>query len=462
MGYELRPTRFLLAFIVGLTALTACTSPQSLAKPTPRPLGVTLPAYEASDSPESGADLSIQRVDPNGAMTLRDALAAALLQNPELSAFSWEVRVQEARTLQAGLRPNPEVQLELENFAGTDDFGGTGQSETTLQLGQLIELAGKRIKRRRVAELGTTRAGWTYEIRRVSIFADVVRAFTSVLAAQERLKLATEMLALANETRDSVARQVRSGATSKVEQTRAEVAAASQGIEVQRARSAIEATRLRLASLWGAQEPQFEKVLGDLYAIAPPPSSDAVVASLERSPVLLRWLNEIERHEAIIELEDAQRLPDVTANAGVRRLEDTNDSAFLVGVSIPFPIYDRNQGGRLAARRELAKARHLQRAAHVKIGTTLRTELIELKSSYTELNALREIAIPQAKSAYSEIRRGYLRGLFRYVDVLDAHRTLFQLQSQELNALHTYHTSVAELERITGTPLRPQIQGTQR
>lgn len=450
--------------------LGCATAPPVIEQPAPRPLGATLPAYAAAAAPVSGPEPVPLVEEPQAVIDLRDALAAALLGNPELAAFSWEVRAGEARALQAGLRPNPELDLELENVAGSGDFTGTDAVETTLQLGQLIELGGKRVKRRRVAELDATLAGWDYEVRRLAVFSEVVRAFADVLAAQEQLRLGRELLDLANESLESVARQVGAGATSPVERTRAQVGVSSREIEQRRAEAVLAAARLRLAATWGSREARYEEARGELQEIEPPPVLPELVAQLDQSPEIARWVEEIELREAVVALEDAQRVPDVVASAGVRRLEESNDTALVVGASVPFPVFDRNQGARLAARRELAKARHLQRGARVQVETGLRIAHAELTSSYQEVTALHERALPQADEAYRGIRQGYLRGLFRYVDVLDAQRTLFELRSQELDALRIYHGAIAELERLTGMPLRrettflpsaPETQGIQ-
>ena len=446
--------------VVGSLALCACAgAPPVVERPAPRPLGASLPTYTAPDKSSSEPERAARAEEPRGTISLREALAAALLRNPELAAFSWEVRAREAQALQAGLRPNPEAGIEVENVAGTGDFSGTDQAETTLQLGQLIELAGKRLKRRRVAELDATLAGWDYEVLRVAVFAEVVRTFAGVLAAQERVRLGEEFLDLASESLDAGDRQVRAGATSPVERTRAEVAVASREIEQRRSEAALSAARLRLAATWGSPEAHFEEVRGNLYRLEQPPPLPELVARLDQSPELARWVQEIELREAVIALEEAKRIPDVMASAGPRRFEKSHDSALVFGVTVPFPLFDRNQGARLAARRELAKARHLRHAARVQVETALRVTFTKLASSYAEVTALRERAVPRAEEAYREVRQGYLRGLFRYVDVLDAQRTLFELRSQELEALQLYHGATAELERITGTPLAPQQTG---
>ena len=111
------------------------------------------------------------------------------MQHPRLAAFGWEVRAGEARTLQASLPPNPEVGIEVENFAGSGALRGFRGTEITIHLSQLIELAGKRQKRTRVAALERDLVAWDYEATRIDVLTQVTQAFVEVLSAQERLRL---------------------------------------------------------------------------------------------------------------------------------------------------------------------------------------------------------------------------------------------------------------------------------
>jgi cobalt-zinc-cadmium efflux system outer membrane protein len=121
------------------------------------------------------------------------------MHNPELAAFTWEVRAMEARTLQAGLAPNPEIGVEFEDFAGSGDLQGINGAEVTVALSQVIELAGKRQKRTRVAALERDLTAWDYEATRLDVLTRVTQAFVAVLSAQERLAVDTELARLAEQ-----------------------------------------------------------------------------------------------------------------------------------------------------------------------------------------------------------------------------------------------------------------------
>ena len=446
--------------IVGGCARTL--PPASL--PEPRPLGSDLRAYEAPASSLEGeassAAPSSAATEPTGALTLRDALALALERNPELASFSWEVRVREAEAIQAGLRPNPELAIEVENFAGSGEFRRFDSTETTLQLGQLVELAGKRLKRQRVARLEHSLAGWDYEVRRLDVLTQTTVTFVGVLSAQERVALAEDVVRLSEAAADAVAKQVAAGATSPIERTRAEVAAATARVELERATAELSAARTTLSATWGSSRAVFDRAEGDLDMIEPPPSIDDLEARIEHNPDLARWVQEVELRQAVLDLERARRVPDLEVGPGVRRLSESNDTALVFGMGVPLPLFDRNQGASLAALRDLTKARHERHAAEVGAGAALRAVHESLRASFAEASALRDRILPQAEAAYDGLREGYLRGLFRYVEVLDAQRTLFELRGREVDALRDYHSAVAEIERLTGSPLRSDADGS--
>ncbi len=111
--------------------------------PPPRPLGKELAVYRPPATFSASDPVTLPAPPkPEGAITLRQTLTLALQHHPQLHAYAWEVRAAEARVLQAGLRPNPELEAEFENFAGNKEFSGAQSLETTLSLAQTFPLGG--------------------------------------------------------------------------------------------------------------------------------------------------------------------------------------------------------------------------------------------------------------------------------------------------------------------------------
>ena len=168
----------------------------------------------------SSAALELKGDGTTGFLTLKHAQSLALMHNPALKAFSKEVRALEAQALQAGLPPNPEIEIEGENFMGSGELSGTQSMETTIQLSQLIELGGKRSKRKQVASVEREIGAWDYETKRADVLAEVTKAFVDVLTAQERFALTKEFVRLAEQMLDTVSAKVWTGKVSPVEETR--------------------------------------------------------------------------------------------------------------------------------------------------------------------------------------------------------------------------------------------------
>ncbi len=436
---------FLLAQLMG----GACAYADS---PGPRPGGRESPAPHSSlESPEVlPSDPTIS--EPTGDLTLREVLSLALLQNPELKAFAFEVRAREAAVLQSSLLPNPELGAVVENF-GNNTLQGFDSTTITLQLSQLIELGGKRAARTEATQLARDVAGWDYERERIQVLTETHNAYVEVLSAQGRTALSKQVVDLAEEVAVAVAKRVLAGKVSPVEETKARVATASVRIDLTRAERDLEAARARLAATWGSTASRFKRALGVLEAVLAIPTLEQLMERLRQNPELARWATEIAERQAVIALEETRAIPDLTASFGVRRFEEPGDDALVAGISVPLPLFNRNQGGILEAQRRLTKAEEERRAAEVRVATALSSAYQTLAGAHAEIMALKTQVLPGAQSAFEAASKGYRLGKFGLLDVLDAQRTLFGAKAQYLRALTDYHQSVAQVEGLIGERL---------
>ncbi|GAB4179944.1 MAG: TolC family protein [Calditrichia bacterium] len=386
-------------------------------------------------------------------LSLADALTLALMHNPELAVFSYEKRIQEAKALQASLLPNPELDVEIENIAGSGSFKDVQGSELTLSIGQLIELGGKRAKRTKAAALGADVAAWDYEAARLGVFVRVVTEFTETLALQEGIALQNELVRVAESFLENINRRVEAGRVSPAETARARVELSTTQIELKRLQKELQSARKRLAATWGSQQPQFERVVGDLDTVYNLPELTQLYTLISQNPDIARWATEIQRRDAELALEKAQRVPDPVLSVGYRRLNESDDNAFVVGMSLPIKIFDRNSGNIQAAEYRKRQAEQQKRAVEIALQTRLAELYNELSAAYDEVTTLQTTVIPEAQKAFEQINQGYQMGRFGFLDVLDAQRSLFQVRSQYLSALKEYHQYVAQIERLIGQQL---------
>jgi cobalt-zinc-cadmium efflux system outer membrane protein len=419
--------------------------------PAPHPVGQDLHTLEVPPSAEE--PLPQAPPEPTGVLRLGDALAAALLRNPELAADAYEVRAREAALAQAGARPNPTASLEVEDFAGSGDFRGFDRAQTTLSLGQLIELGGKRSARIDLASADRDLASWDYEVRRIDVLVRTAAAFVDVLAAQERHRLADEALELAHSMQRAASLRLRAGVASPAEEIRAGVEVDVAGVEREHAEHGLETARLVLAATWAGEEPRFERVEGDLERLPAVPSADDLAQRLAASPSVARWRTELARRDALRARATSERVPDVTLRAGPRWLSGPDDAAVVVGVSIPLPLWNRNRGAIAEAEHRGAKLAAEASADRIRAATDLATARVGLKASSEEAELLRARVLPGTERAVDTLRRGYEGGRFAQIEVLDAERARLAAREQYLRALVEAHHSAQQIERLTGVPL---------
>jgi cobalt-zinc-cadmium efflux system outer membrane protein len=397
---------------------------------------------------------------PMDKLTLADALGLVLKHNPTLAGFAAEIRARDAAALQSGLLPNPELGVEVENFAGQDDLEGFDGAETTIAFSQLIELGNKRSKRQQVAVLDKDLAGWDYQGKKIDVLASTAKAFIQVLVAQEQVSLNDELVKLAEKTATAVGERVDAGKVSPMENIRAQVELAAARSEANKASRELEASRRRLASFWGGKQAGFAEVVGSLTEITSLPAEETIQNLLKTNPVLARWQSELDRSEAALALARAEAVPDLNISAGVRNFQETDNNALLVGFSVPLPLFDRNQGAIGEAGAKLEKARQERREAQVALLTELSETWQNLSAAYVESSTLRDKILPGAHEAYESTELGYREGKLDFLQMLDAQRTLFDVKRQYLLALRTYHMTSTDMERLLGASLKSLPQST--
>ena len=305
-------------------------------------------------------------VEPSSNITLTDALNLALNANPEIAVALRERAAIEGARLQAATRPNPTVSALLE-----DTRNATRQ--TTILLEQPIELGDKRAMRMLAADARYDAASVSLEVKKSEVQANITVAFYEVLAAQERLRLAQSSMDVAKQAREAVSKRVQSGKISPVEETKSRVAEASVKIEANRASSNLINTRKRLSGLWGNPLPRFLVAEGQVDQIPEAIPLDNLTAMLEGSPNMQRAKLEISTRQALANIENSKRTPDLTVSVGAKRNEELGLNQAVFGVSIPIPVFDRNQGNLKEALSRTEKARDdcIESAAGNLIGRSL-------------------------------------------------------------------------------------------
>ncbi|KPX73345.1 putative Metal ion efflux outer membrane protein [Pseudomonas syringae pv. tomato] len=376
-------------------------------------------------------------------ISLPQALEAAFAHNPELAAAQWEIGVAEGDRQQAGLIPNPVLSWEVEDTR-------RDTSTTTVMLSQALELGGKRGARIEAAGKGQDAARLELEQRGNELRADVVQAFYAAARAQAGLELARQSRALAERGLHVAEGRVRAGKVSPVEATRAQVQLAETDLLVRRAETLKINSNRELARATGSPTASFERL--DYTDLSPgkSPSSARMMTALNQSAELRLAQTRIEQREAALGSERAKRIPDLTVSVGSQYSREERERVNVVGLSMPLPLFDRNQGNVLAASRRADQSRDLRNAVELKLRTQTQSALDQWSTAAQEVESFNKVILPAAQSAVDTATRGFEMGKFGFLEVLDAQRTLISARSQYLESLATATEARVAIERIHG------------
>ncbi|NWF13020.1 TolC family protein [Pseudomonas reactans] len=376
-------------------------------------------------------------------LTLDTALQTAFANNPDLAAVQWDIDIAQGGRQQAGLIPNPVASWDVEDTR-------RDSRTTSIKISQALELGGKRGARIDVATRAQDAAALNLEQRRNTLRAEVIENYYGALRAQERLELAQRSMSVAERGLAVADGRVTAGKASPVEATRAQVQLSEIRLELNRAQIGLTDAYRRLAASTGSATADFQAVAAQTQFTPSLPTATLLLTRLEQTAELrLAELN-ILQNEASVVLEKAQRIPDLDVSIGSQYDASVRERVNLVGVSMPIPLFNRNQGNVLAASRRADQARDLRNAAELRLRTETRQALDLWQSANTEVRAFNQQILPAAQSAVDSATRGFEMGKFSFLDVLDAQRTLIAARTQYLTATAQATDAWVRIERIYG------------
>lgn len=381
--------------------------------------------------------------EPSSVLTLGLAIRLALEKNAGLAAAQNETRAAEAHMLQARARPNPEIAVLMEDTR-------KDSRTTTFQVNQQIELGGKRGARITAADRARDAAFAELGIRHAELRAAVTVAFFDVLIAQERQRLSQESVELAKVGTQMASRRVLAGKVPPLEETKARVVEATTRLELNLAVGELANARKRLAGFWGSSSPQFTIVDGLVDNFPALPDAADLAQRLQNGPALRLARIEVERQQALSDIERGKRIPDLTVSLGTKRDEEAKRNMWIVGLSIPMPVFDGNRGNVLAALYRTDKARDELAALEIRLNIEASETFERLRTARQEVEVLKRDVLPGAQSAYDAASKGFQLGKFSFLEVLDVQRLVFQAKSHYLRVLLEMHRAAAELDRLAG------------
>ncbi len=383
-------------------------------------------------------------------VSLDDALQLALRQNPTLRAQQFAFESAKAGQITAGLRPNPTM-----NFL-VEQIGLTGTTpQYTVNIGQPIELGGKRQRRIDSARATTQVAGYQLEGVRRQTILQVKTAFAAALIALSQAALAEQNLKTLDDTERIQRLRVEKGDLSELELLRIEVQRFTFERDAADARQALAAAKIALRAIAGERNiaEQFE-ITGELTFTDLSLDRTALRrAALDHRPDLRAADADRERARADHRLARANAWWDITPQIEYQRIGP--DNTIGAGFSIPLRIFDRNQGEIARTQAEIARVDAVREATALQALAALDTDFAAVATQRDRVLRLRDVYLPKAIRSRDTVEYVYRRGGASLLDFLDAQRSYRETALAHLQALGAYLSAIYQLEADVGRELTP-------
>lgn len=402
-------------------------------------------------------------------LPLADAVAMALEHNGELKALKAEREIARAAVTRAGLWTNPTLELEGESGALT---GSSDENSFSVGLAQEFVLGGKRAKRLAVAEREAEEVDLRLADRQRLLTLEVKRAFLEHILANRRLELARGSADLNRQLLGIARERYAAGDVPELEVNLARVEVARGTGRVLDARRELPAIRSRLLTLMGLEP------LADVEPGEPPAHrsvsgtpDELTRLALAHRPDLRALTAARAAADAAMEAAEAERLPNLTAGlfyTHERSTDDigtsepkTSDNLLGVRLSIPLPLFDRNQAGIQETRGRAGGADARLGAARQAVAREVAAELARLQAAEEAVTLYEQEIIPHLDENLKIVQEAYRLGEIGILAVIEEQKKYYEVREGFLAETHNRDLARATLEATLGVDPADKQGGVQ-
>ena len=211
----------------------------------------------------------------------------------------------------------------------------------------------------------------------------------------------------------------------------------------------VEQHRYELAALWGEQAPTFEVYKANSLEVNV--SEELLNSRVKWHPQLVSARAGELANSAELDAAESLSIPDISLSFGIRRFEQTGDNAFLVGATVPLPIFDRNRDAIRAASYRVQAQQVSAAQVEIKLKTKQQIAAAGVRAAQGRLKLLEKEALPAAELAYQASVIGYKAGRFDLTSTLNARQELIDVGVSTIHARGALHKELMQLKSLTGS-----------
>jgi cobalt-zinc-cadmium efflux system outer membrane protein len=399
-----------------------------------------LPQVTAGIAPVSAANVT--------PLTLPDAIAMAMRNNPRLEEASAITRRAEGAARAARAYSNPSLEVfEGRQYAKPVAIPGLPGVLQHYGAYQAIEIPVERHTRQRAAQSGIASSRFAEQAVGLSVIADAKHAFYNALRRREEIEHARENLQLVQDLRRRVEVSVNVGEEGRLELTRAEAELGRAQFSVSSAQleyaNAIALLRVTIAgSLDANLDPQgeFEP------RISLPPLNQLREQVMQKHPVIGQSRADIDTAIATLDHERALRIPQPVAFAEYENQPDL--SFWRMGFTVPIPLWNRRQGQITEAKATISQSASVLYERELQLVSALERAYEQYQLADQQATSLESGSLRAAVSAVDAAKAAYRFGERGIVEVLDAQRVLQGVRGDLVDAQFVRQSALVDLEEL--------------
>ena len=390
-------------------------------------------------------------------LTVAEAINLAMAHNPALAVERHGMDIAGGEVSKAQIYPhNPEIEVSPA-FGGDRHPSASGLTfayDAQVGVSQVVELKGQEAIRLQRAKALADQASWQVRDAERGVRVQVLRAFSGVLLAQQRVRLAGETVGLNRELLRVARELYEAGHVPRLDALRAEVEERLAVNEQTAAQRALTGLKRDLTLLMGQSS--------DLSFEADGPLAYGALAIVERAlaenAVSVRpdvkaveaGLQATEAEAALVQAEQTFPAVSLSARYEFSREAEARQHRAVLGLSVPLPVYNRREGDL-----EIAMARRSRQAARLDlvkatISAQVAQALERFRASRHIVEQFTRHILPQQQENFELLREGYQLGQFTLTEVLVIQREFIQGRSRYLDAIGEFNAALVDLEAASG------------
>jgi len=388
-------------------------------------------------------------------LTLPEALSLAEEGNAALKTARAALAAAqgESRSTSALLYNNPELSVERARRRATDADGlGNRYRESEIGLSQPLELGGQQGHRRNAARHALAAAHADIVDSQARVRAEVELAFAQVLLLQRRLVSEEQNARLAQDAAAAVGKRVAAGEDSKLDGNLSSVEAERGRNQVATLGEQLLEARASLASLLQLPASEFPEVAGELPEVVPGYRLEDLLARAAERPQLRALAEREAAAQSRLLLERASVFPNVTLGVASAREgpAESRERATILSISVPLPLFNRNQAGIGRALTERDQAQ-VERQSATRNGEAAIRELWQrLASLEARLARLGNAVTPRLDENLALSAKAYRAGEIGILQLVLVNRQALDARRDYLDALADFTRARIALEQAAG------------